>query len=220
MMMESSINSATILPPYEEEFEPVDNLHWSPETANSIYLFWIHQLQASNCSTYPNVTDANFDKDCNGNVVITCSKGFQMEQGLECVEEEWSYQNPICKRTECSYKYSNETDVHPIEIDYEMASDQAQCDDNCKFTAGCAVSFFDPDSYCHLYTAPLIFMSYNTDLNQCIEKCKERSDCVTVSSRISDTQSCYLLNVTQAEIPGDWKGDNSMGKCTVVEKIC
>ncbi|ESO91867.1 hypothetical protein LOTGIDRAFT_163228 [Lottia gigantea] len=33
MMMESSINSATILPPYEEEFEPVDNLHWSPETA-------------------------------------------------------------------------------------------------------------------------------------------------------------------------------------------
>ncbi|ESO83912.1 hypothetical protein LOTGIDRAFT_168954 [Lottia gigantea] len=48
MMMESSINSATILPPYEEEFETVDNLHWSPETANSIYLFWIHQLQASN----------------------------------------------------------------------------------------------------------------------------------------------------------------------------
>ncbi|ESO97910.1 hypothetical protein LOTGIDRAFT_153018 [Lottia gigantea] len=47
MMMESSINSATILPPYEEEFEPVDNLHWTPETANSIYLFWIHQLQAS-----------------------------------------------------------------------------------------------------------------------------------------------------------------------------
>ncbi|ESO93443.1 hypothetical protein LOTGIDRAFT_175567 [Lottia gigantea] len=47
MMMESSINSATILPPYKEEFEPVDNLHWSPETANSIYLFWIHQLQAS-----------------------------------------------------------------------------------------------------------------------------------------------------------------------------
>ncbi|ESO90733.1 hypothetical protein LOTGIDRAFT_175811 [Lottia gigantea] len=47
MMMESSINSATILPPYEEEFETVDNLHWSPETANSIYLFWIHQLQAS-----------------------------------------------------------------------------------------------------------------------------------------------------------------------------
>ncbi|ESO88672.1 hypothetical protein LOTGIDRAFT_165458 [Lottia gigantea] len=47
MMMESSINSATILPPYEEEFEPVDNLHWSPETANSIYLFWINQLQAS-----------------------------------------------------------------------------------------------------------------------------------------------------------------------------
>ncbi|ESO96074.1 hypothetical protein LOTGIDRAFT_160059 [Lottia gigantea] len=46
MMMESSINSATILPPYEE-FEPVDNLHWSPETANSIYLFWIHQLQVS-----------------------------------------------------------------------------------------------------------------------------------------------------------------------------
>ncbi|ESO91829.1 hypothetical protein LOTGIDRAFT_163191 [Lottia gigantea] len=28
MMIESSINSATILPPYEEEFEPVDNLHW------------------------------------------------------------------------------------------------------------------------------------------------------------------------------------------------
>ncbi|ESP00257.1 hypothetical protein LOTGIDRAFT_238636 [Lottia gigantea] len=47
MMMESSINSATILPPYEEEFEPVDNLQWSPETANSIYLFWIHLLQAS-----------------------------------------------------------------------------------------------------------------------------------------------------------------------------
>ncbi|ESP04152.1 hypothetical protein LOTGIDRAFT_170985 [Lottia gigantea] len=47
MMMESSINSATILPPYEEEFETVDNLHWSPETANSIYFFWIHQLQAS-----------------------------------------------------------------------------------------------------------------------------------------------------------------------------
>ncbi|ESO90526.1 hypothetical protein LOTGIDRAFT_164113 [Lottia gigantea] len=34
MMMESSINSATILPPYEEEFETVDNLHWSPETAS------------------------------------------------------------------------------------------------------------------------------------------------------------------------------------------
>ncbi|ESP02042.1 hypothetical protein LOTGIDRAFT_157182 [Lottia gigantea] len=47
MLMESSINSATILPPYEEEFEPVDNLHWSQETANSIYLFWIRQLQAS-----------------------------------------------------------------------------------------------------------------------------------------------------------------------------
>ncbi|ESP03457.1 hypothetical protein LOTGIDRAFT_171396 [Lottia gigantea] len=47
MMMESNINSATILPPYEEELEPVDNLHWSPETANSIYLFWIPQLQAS-----------------------------------------------------------------------------------------------------------------------------------------------------------------------------
>uniref|UniRef100_A0A1X7SHU7 SGNH hydrolase-type esterase domain-containing protein n=1 Tax=Amphimedon queenslandica TaxID=400682 RepID=A0A1X7SHU7_AMPQE len=50
MMMESSINSATILPPYEEEFETVDNLHWSPETANSIYLFWIYQLQASSKS--------------------------------------------------------------------------------------------------------------------------------------------------------------------------
>ncbi|ESO97664.1 hypothetical protein LOTGIDRAFT_152753 [Lottia gigantea] len=52
MMMESSINSATILPPYEEEFEPVDNLHWSPETANNIYLFWIHQLQASKFIKY------------------------------------------------------------------------------------------------------------------------------------------------------------------------
>ncbi|ESO85649.1 hypothetical protein LOTGIDRAFT_155141 [Lottia gigantea] len=53
MMMESSINSATILPPYEEEFETVDNLHWPPETANSIYLFWIHQLQASKYSVNP-----------------------------------------------------------------------------------------------------------------------------------------------------------------------
>ncbi|ESO90931.1 hypothetical protein LOTGIDRAFT_175791 [Lottia gigantea] len=55
MMMESSINSATILPPYEEEFETVDNLHWSPETANNIYLFWIHQLQASTWGTSSNL---------------------------------------------------------------------------------------------------------------------------------------------------------------------
>lgn len=46
MMIESDTSDTTILPPYEEEFEPVDNLHWSPDTANSIYLFWIRQLQA------------------------------------------------------------------------------------------------------------------------------------------------------------------------------
>ncbi|ESO92704.1 hypothetical protein LOTGIDRAFT_175657 [Lottia gigantea] len=56
MMMESSINSATILPPYEEEFETVDNLHWSPETANSIYLFLIHQLQASTLTSFNGIS--------------------------------------------------------------------------------------------------------------------------------------------------------------------
>ncbi|ESP04140.1 hypothetical protein LOTGIDRAFT_176364 [Lottia gigantea] len=56
-------------------------------------------LTDAGCLTYPNITDANFDKDCNGNVVITCNEGFKMVQGLECVEEEWRYQNPICKRT-------------------------------------------------------------------------------------------------------------------------
>ncbi|ESO84600.1 hypothetical protein LOTGIDRAFT_236238 [Lottia gigantea] len=57
-------------------------------------------LVDADCSTYPNVTDANFEKDCDGNVIISCNKDFKMVQGLECVEEEWRYQNPICKRTE------------------------------------------------------------------------------------------------------------------------
>ncbi|ESP02000.1 hypothetical protein LOTGIDRAFT_157137 [Lottia gigantea] len=70
MMMESSINSTTILPPYEEEFEPVDNLHWSPETANSIYLFWIHQLQASNylMSYLPQMTTTPLSADSTQNL--------------------------------------------------------------------------------------------------------------------------------------------------------
>ncbi|ESP02050.1 hypothetical protein LOTGIDRAFT_157191 [Lottia gigantea] len=51
MMMESSINSATILPPYEEEFEPVDNLHWSPETSKQ-HLFAFN-TPASSIEVHP-----------------------------------------------------------------------------------------------------------------------------------------------------------------------
>ncbi|ESO90915.1 hypothetical protein LOTGIDRAFT_175793 [Lottia gigantea] len=54
----------------------------------------------ADCLNYPNVTNANVDNDC-GNVVITCSTGFKMVQGLECIDEEWRYQKPVCKPTEC-----------------------------------------------------------------------------------------------------------------------
>ncbi|ESO92687.1 hypothetical protein LOTGIDRAFT_239573 [Lottia gigantea] len=45
------------LPPYEEEFAPVDNCHWSPERA-SIYLFWMHQLQPSSQYTLRGVPES------------------------------------------------------------------------------------------------------------------------------------------------------------------
>ena len=47
MIMDSTTNNAVILPPCEEPFETVDNIHWTAETANSIYLFWISKLQVS-----------------------------------------------------------------------------------------------------------------------------------------------------------------------------
>ncbi|ESO88085.1 hypothetical protein LOTGIDRAFT_175908 [Lottia gigantea] len=156
------------------------------------------KIKFTDCSTYPNVTDANFDKDCNGNVVITCRKGFKMVQELECVEEEWRYQNPICKRTECSYKYLNKTCLASSNTDYYdyTSTEDDLCDEECKsFTRWCTASL-NSGNYCNLYKAPIIFGSFDTDLNQCIEKCKERSDCVTMSSSTVANKKCFLFNVT------------------------
>ncbi|ESO94880.1 hypothetical protein LOTGIDRAFT_175319 [Lottia gigantea] len=125
-----------------------------------------------------------------------------MVQELECVEEEWRYQNPICKRTECSYKYLNKTCLtlnYLDNLDYMYTEDDL-CDEECKSFTGCAASILDLRE-CYFYRAPIIFVSYDLDLNQCIEKCKERSDCVTLSLWSEYGNECFLLNATLAELP-------------------
>ncbi|ESO93472.1 hypothetical protein LOTGIDRAFT_239544 [Lottia gigantea] len=140
----------------------------------------------------------------------------------ECVEEEWRYQNPICKRTECSYKYLNKTCLASSYTDYydhTNTDEDDQCDEECKSnTRWCTASIFYAGDNCNLYKAPIIFGSYDLDLNQCIEKCKERSDCVTLSLWTEYGNECFLFNVTLAELPDGSTTENNA--CTIVEKIC
>ncbi|ESO98557.1 hypothetical protein LOTGIDRAFT_174153 [Lottia gigantea] len=42
---------------------------------------------------------------------MECKKGFEMVQGLECIEGEWIYQTPICKPTEAKDCGSKPLDV-------------------------------------------------------------------------------------------------------------
>ncbi|ESO85279.1 hypothetical protein LOTGIDRAFT_167851 [Lottia gigantea] len=120
---------------------------------------------------------------------------------------------------ECSYKYLNKTCLVPIPFhkDDDTVTEQAQCDEMCKSSIRCTASIFFDGVYCFLYEAPVIFASYEIDLNQCIEKCKERSDCITMSSPTVSKNKCFLLNVTLAEI-SVWTFENN--RCTIVEKIC
>ncbi|ESO84998.1 hypothetical protein LOTGIDRAFT_168259 [Lottia gigantea] len=145
MMMESSINSATILPPYEEEFETVDNLHWSPETANSIYLFWIHQLQASKFRT----TKVLYDRCVRTNAISVLIYKSSILCALKCSL------NANCRRmmtcthpdgVECSFYYEGENcaTLHPIGCScfmkaYSKVNNTAICPiglygDNCENT--------------------------------------------------------------------------------------
>ncbi|ESO85521.1 hypothetical protein LOTGIDRAFT_155008 [Lottia gigantea] len=88
MMMESSINSATILPPYEEEFEPVDNLHWSPVQQTAFICFGYTSFNHrawGNSSNLPmnlrKITDINIAK--------------YTEDNCESLRHEWE---PYAKR--------------------------------------------------------------------------------------------------------------------------
>ncbi|ESP02341.1 hypothetical protein LOTGIDRAFT_239728 [Lottia gigantea] len=171
------------------------------------------------CITYPNITDANFDKDCNGNVVITCNEGFKMVQGLECVEEEWKYQNPICKRTECQYKYTNETGLEPYSYKGSLVSDSAECDENCANDIRCSTSTMTWFKRCLRYETPFIFVSYEVNEDQCIEKCNEMSECKTIGTESRLSFSCFLFNVTLGKIPNNLKRPYRT-TYTVAQKIC
>ncbi|ESO88519.1 hypothetical protein LOTGIDRAFT_239619 [Lottia gigantea] len=177
-------------------------------------------LTDAGCLTYPNITDANFDKDCNGNAVITCYEGFKMIQGLECVEEEWRYQNPICKRTECRYKYSNVKALSPNPYGRRPESDPAKCDETCANDIRCSAATMIWGDNCALYETPFIFVSLDGKEDQCIEKCNEMSECKTFGTRNDSTGLfCYLFNVTLDKIPEKLKQIYT-SDFTVAEKIC
>ncbi|ESO85269.1 hypothetical protein LOTGIDRAFT_167843 [Lottia gigantea] len=119
---------------------------------------------------------------------------------------------------ECSYKYLNKTCLTSNYFNYDYTStEDDQCDENCKSITGCTASLFEVN-YCLHYKAPVIFVSNDLDLNQCIEKCKERSDCVTLNSFIGFYNICFLLNVSLAELPDGSTYESN--RCTIVEKIC
>ncbi|ESO97057.1 hypothetical protein LOTGIDRAFT_174664 [Lottia gigantea] len=174
-------------------------------------------LTDAGCLTYPNITDANFDKDCNGNVVITCYEGFKMVQGLECVEEEWRYQNPICKRTECGYKYSNVTSLFPYPYGTRPVSYSAECYENCANDTRCSTAAKDQGTRCQLYETPVIFVSLGGNEDQCIEKCNEMSECKTIGIGNEMSFFCFLFNATLDKIPNNMKDTRAL---TVAEKIC
>ncbi|ESO97050.1 hypothetical protein LOTGIDRAFT_174657 [Lottia gigantea] len=175
------------------------------------------KIKFTGCITYPNITDANFDKDCNGNVVITCRKGFKMVQGLECVEEEWKYQNPICKRTECRYKFTNVTGLRPYSYKRSLVSDSAECDENCANDTRCSTSAMTGGTLCGSYDTPIIFVSFDGNEDRCIEKCNEMSECKTIGTEMDFF--CVLFNVTLDKIPNNLKRPYRT-TFTVAQKIC
>ncbi|ESO85266.1 hypothetical protein LOTGIDRAFT_235790 [Lottia gigantea] len=76
---------------------------------------------------------------------------------------------------ECSYKYLNKTCLTSNYFNYDYTStEDDQCDENCKSITGCTASLFEVN-YCLHYKAPVIFVSNDLDLNQCIEKCPNLS---------------------------------------------
>ncbi|ESO93186.1 hypothetical protein LOTGIDRAFT_175591 [Lottia gigantea] len=118
---------------------------------------------------------------------------------------------------ECRYKYSNVTGLSPLYYEERGESD-LKCDENCALDTRCSIAITTRGG-CKLYETPVIFVKFFGDVEQCIEKCNEMSDCKTVGVVKILAISCYLFNVTLDKIPGDMK-DTYSSYHIVAEKIC
>ncbi|ESO91910.1 hypothetical protein LOTGIDRAFT_175748, partial [Lottia gigantea] len=162
----------------------------------------IIKIKFTGCSTYPNITDANFDKDCNGNVVITCNEGFKMVQGLECVEEEWRYQNPICKRTV---------------IIPDCKNGGTLVEENGKFKCNCPLNTFGDDCNCrYKYSnvkslTPRAYAERTvSDSAKCDENCANDTKCSTSTTWLG---TCLRYKTPIIFVSLDGKEDQCIEKC-------
>ncbi|ESO93158.1 hypothetical protein LOTGIDRAFT_175613 [Lottia gigantea] len=185
---------------------------------------WLEQqaCQAVECPQGVNITNSDdvtesriFGEDFSFNCSVGSTKNGETGT-LRCgVNGTWTEQQacPGC------YKFLNKTCLAPSFFYYDdyTSTEDDQCDEDCNSITGCTASLYESNN-CNFYTAPIIFVSYDLDLNQCIEKCKERSDCVTLNLKTGISNECFLFNVTLAELPDGSTTEND--RCTIVEKIC
>ncbi|ESO99842.1 hypothetical protein LOTGIDRAFT_238694 [Lottia gigantea] len=151
---------------------------------------------------------------CEENKRFACKSGYQLQIQTSCKENGKWYLEPSCQ--DC-YKYSNVTYLVPDPIDTIPASDQEECDELCKNNTQCTYSGRSRDTRCFLFSTPVIFVSSSTDLDQCIKKCTETNECVTMSSKGTREKLCFLFNVSLNKIPDKFK--NGIGY-TIAEKVC
>ncbi|ESO93177.1 hypothetical protein LOTGIDRAFT_239554 [Lottia gigantea] len=179
----------------------------------------------ADCSTYPDVKNAYFNKDDNCvDVSVTCNEGFNMKQLISCIDGEWKYQEPYCEpqdMTDCDYKYTNDTIVHTGYPKNLFSVKQTECNERCNTDTQCS-TFVVTDIRCVLYSPPVIAVLFNpidgNYLNQCISNCSETKECLMFNYRPGGAVFCLLYNVTLDDLSdGDTIRSNEF---LVAEKTC
>ncbi|ESO95589.1 hypothetical protein LOTGIDRAFT_175132 [Lottia gigantea] len=122
---------------------------------------------------------------------------------------------------ECHYEYI--PDRYVLISDYILRQifnkTEAECNQICN-VEGPSCTFLYEGSFgvCSLFTTPIIYVSMDTNLTECEEKCNEKTGCLTMSSWGPGLDRCYLFNVNYSEIPEENRA-NFTGD-TISMKMC